>query len=145
MRRGVGASSSEEVRIPIKPTLEHYGADYVPDNERWSKMRCINPEHEDRNGSASVNTAPDFQLFVCHGCGLKGNAAQIIMKLEDCDFQTAVASAAEYAGQSTEGVLRKPRSGSRLSGDEGNLTRTRRYRRVGRGHRRGRGPRDEDG
>ena len=40
---------------------------------RWRKVRCISPNHEDKNPSASVNLMNDTAGYKCFSCGLTGD------------------------------------------------------------------------
>lgn len=95
---------------PIKEVLEHYGADYVPDDDRWRPMKC--PFHEDRSASASVYTGK--QLFRCHACDIGGDSFDVIERQEGThDWGSTVARAEELFGSSYQGVSPATQRGRR--------------------------------
>ena len=97
--------------LPIKPVIEHYGGEIRRDSENWQKIRC--PFHPDSHASAGVSIKEG--LFVCHGCGMKGNAINIIMKWECKQFYEAVKIAEGLTGEGYQALQSKHKSGRRLS------------------------------
>lgn len=69
----------------IKAVLETHGAT-VRERSGWQPIRC--PYHDDTTASASVNTREG--AFLCHACGVKGDAYSLIQAHENCDFKRAV-------------------------------------------------------
>lgn len=82
--------------IPIGPILEYYGFDAIEDGRGWRPVRCA--FHGETDASASVITTDDEQAFNCHACGMRGNAAQLIMKKEGVSYKDAVARAEAIIG-----------------------------------------------
>lgn len=56
--------------MDVKELLEKKGLDYVPSGRDY-KVKCLNPEHEDRNPSMRVDSLTG--IFNCFVCGFKGN------------------------------------------------------------------------
>ena len=69
----------------IRAVLEAHGA-VVRERSGWQPIRC--PYHDDRTASASVNTRDG--AYLCHACGVKGDAYSLIQAYEKCDFKKAV-------------------------------------------------------
>lgn len=69
----------------IKAVLEAHGATRVPDATGWASMRC--PYHKDRDASASINAT--LGKFRCHGCGVHGDAFDLIQHHDQVDFKGA--------------------------------------------------------
>jgi DNA primase len=93
---------SEFAFIPIGPILEYYGFDAIEDDRGWRPVRCA--FHGETDASASVITTEDEQAFNCHACGMKGNAAQIIMKKEGVSYKDAVKRAEGILGGSSSAL-----------------------------------------
>jgi hypothetical protein len=72
-----------------KPSIEEYlhylNADTPAIGSGWRKMRCC--FHSDSHASAAVNY--DKNVFVCHGCGVKGDVYALIMQKEGVNFREA--------------------------------------------------------
>lgn len=102
--------------LPIKPVIEYYGG-VIPRNiHGWQKMKC--PFHNDTHASAGVSTKEG--IFVCHGCGIKGNAINIIMEREGKKYHEAVKIAERITGESHSALQQKRSLGRRVSGSSGN-------------------------
>lgn len=124
-------SKRELPSFPIGPILEYYGFDEVEDGRGWRTVRCA--FHGERDASASVRT-DDEQVFVCHACGMKGNACQLIMKKESIDYWASVKRAEEIAGSGNGNVRQSSGSRSSLSREKGDRQSVRAYKRTwGRG------------
>lgn len=76
----------------IRAVLEAHGATRVPVTNGWASMRC--PYHKDRDASASVNAT--LSKFRCHGCGVHGDALDLIQHHEGVDFKQAVTIADSF-------------------------------------------------
>lgn len=112
--------------FPIGPLLLHYGGEEIDDSDgRWRKYKC--PFHGERNPSASVNGYE--KLFVCHACGVKGNAVQCVMKHEGMSYADALRTTEEITGKSDTPVHEALGRGSRLSGGTRNRGGSRAFRR----------------
>ena len=96
--------------------MKHYGVAWIPNSLGWAKIKC--PFHEDDHASASVNLRE--QLFVCHGCGVKGDAINIIMKHEGVTYRAAIEIAKGVVGEGGLLVLSAHSRGRRVSGTSGN-------------------------
>jgi DNA primase len=101
--------------LPIKPLIEHYGGKIPRNIGGWQKIRC--PFHKDTHASAGVSV--DEGLFVCHGCGIKGNAINIIMAVEGKKFREAVKIAEGITGESHKALQQKSSLGRRVSQSSG--------------------------
>lgn len=88
--------------LSIETLLYHYGAETVPEGDRWRKMRCILPDHDDRHPSASVNV--DAGKFVCYACDFKGDGYDLIQRIEGCDFRASLGFAASIPDARCEEV-----------------------------------------
>ena len=97
---------------PIKPVIEHYNGRVPRDTPGWQKIRC--PFHGDKHASAAVNMIDN--IFVCHGCGIKGNAFQVIMNQEGVGFREAVVIAEGILGAGSGTLRAVPSNGGGLSG-----------------------------
>ena len=94
--------------LSIAAVLEHYGAT-MPHTygNAWRPMRCpFTDGHSrgDRVLSASVSTGKN--AFVCHACGVKGDAISLIKLREGLDYVGALTFAQEVLGQSVGDVSR---------------------------------------
>jgi DNA primase len=87
--------------LDIKPVLCYHGASNVPESSSWRTMKC--PYHEDRNASARTNGFG----FMCHGCGVKGNALSLLMEVDKLDFLGALTKYEEITGESVPRVSGK--------------------------------------
>lgn len=104
-------------RFPIGPVIEYYGGEPVEADRGWHPVRC--PFHGDRDASGSVRTDGE-EVFHCFGCEIKGNAVQILMKVEGLGYRDAVRRVEEITGivrVELRGQLRKGSSLSRTTGD----------------------------
>lgn len=101
---------ADKPQFPIKPILEHYGFDNVPDiYHGHAKVRCA--FHGDRNPSASVSRYG----FTCWACGRTGDAIKLVREEEGLNYQDAVRRCAEIADTETATTPSKPGWGSLLS------------------------------
>lgn len=115
----------------ITKVLEHYGCSSVPDRPGWNKIKC--PFHDDSHASAGVNTTEN--VFVCHGCGIKGDTYKIIMEKEGVSFREANKFAEGITGESSDNLSRVNSSGGRVSSTQRSNNARRRYNPPGRGRR----------
>ena len=106
--------------LPIKPLIEHYGGKIPRDVHGWQKIKC--PFHDDAHASAGVSTKEG--IFVCHGCGIKGNAINIVMEVEGKKYYEAIKIAEGITGESHEALLRKSTLGRRISESSGHRPRS---------------------
>jgi DNA primase len=72
--RGTSRSSLYEQarQVPMEALLEAAGAE-VRTRSGWAAIRC--PWHDDRTPSASFQSTDG--VFVCHGCGIKGDVIDV--------------------------------------------------------------------
>lgn len=56
----------------------------------WQKVSCygVGHYHGDRNPSASINLSTGY--YKCFGCGLEGDAVDLLMQEEGLDFKEAL-------------------------------------------------------
>lgn len=80
---------------PIAKIVEHYGGKLRRDYGSWQKIRC--PFHSDSHASAGVCVTDN--LFVCHGCGIKGNPFNIIKQHEGVNYREAIKIAETITGE----------------------------------------------
>lgn len=104
----------------IGPVVEYYGGqlygnDYglIEDGVGWRNVLCA--FHEEADASACVRTDEE-QVFVCHGCGVKGNAVQVIMDYEGWEYGRALRRAKEISEPCDGEVRTVHRQSSRLPG-----------------------------
>ena len=62
----------------MRMVLDELGVQYR-DRSGWQSIRCIDPGHDDRNASASLNL--EKGRFKCHSCGLSGDGYDMAMDL----------------------------------------------------------------
>lgn len=77
-------------KFDLASVLDHYGIGYRKASG-WRKNCCPSMHHEDKDPSASINL--DAGHWVCHGCGARGDAIDIIMERENIGFSDAVKKA----------------------------------------------------
>lgn len=83
-RRGPDA---EEVRESVD--VEEVVSRYVPKWRRHGDSLTFPcPFHDDSRPSLSFSV--EKKLWVCFGCGRKGNVFQFVMRMENCDFPAAL-------------------------------------------------------
>jgi DNA primase len=86
----------------MRQVLDRYGVQYGY-RLGWQAVRCPNRMvHDDQHPSAGVNLTEG--AFVCHTCGLKGDAFAVLMELEGIDFPTAL----RELGQDGKGPAEEP-------------------------------------
>lgn len=107
----------------IAKVLEHYGGKEIPERLGWQKTKCV--FHDDSHASASVNTTEN--VFVCHGCGVKGDTYKVIMEKEGVQFREAITIAEELTGESHKQVSRKSTSSRRVPSQSRNHLSRRAY------------------
>ena len=76
------------INIDLRAVLTHYGAD-VPEDEtgHWQKVKC--PFHSDRTASAAV-VFDEHPRFSCLGCGVNGDALDLIKGQERLEDAAAI-------------------------------------------------------
>ena len=85
---GAGPRQEKAPKPDLQAVLLHYGVD-AP---RSGNYICV--AHDETTPSMSVNL--DEQVVQCFSCGFAGDAFNIIMTKEDCDFTGAVEAAAQF-------------------------------------------------
>ena len=100
---------------PINKILEHYGGRVRSDYIGWQKIKC--PFHSDSHASAGVSMGDN--IFVCHGCGIKGNAFNIIKLHEGVTYREAIKVAESITGESYKLLRGQSASGRRVSQAQG--------------------------
>lgn len=63
----------------LELVLERYDTQ-VPQRHGWASLRCIAPDHVDRQASAAVNAGEG--RYYCHACGLQGDGFDLMLELE---------------------------------------------------------------
>ena len=115
---------------PIAAIIEHYGGRLKRDYGSWQKIKC--PFHSDNHASAGVSVADN--IFVCHGCGVKGNAFNVIKLHEGVKYGEAIKIAEGITGESYQTLRTTSAIGRRVpstkrnksSSSTGNSIRSRR-------------------
>jgi len=77
----------------LMTTLDRYETRYNPNRSNEQSISCPNTEahtHGDRNPSCSLNLGKG--VLFCQGCGLSGDAYNIVMQIEHLDFKQAMKS-----------------------------------------------------
>jgi DNA primase len=96
---------------PIAAIIEHYGGRLRRDYGSWQKIKC--PFHDDSHASAGISVTDN--IFVCHGCGVKGNAFNVIKIHEGVKYGEAIKIAEGITGESYQSLRATPSIGRRLS------------------------------
>lgn len=75
----------------LRTYLEDQGVRLHPGRSGWQKISCIGPAHArgDRDPSASINLT--LGKYHCFACDLRGDAYDLVQKLEGVDFPRACA------------------------------------------------------
>lgn len=78
-------------KLDVENLLHSIGIDVDKSgNELW--MKCPNPDHDDKNPSASINIDPDskkFLCFSCFGCGCSGRLPKMLKLVLDIGYAEA--------------------------------------------------------
>jgi len=104
---------------PIAAIIEHYGGRLKRDYGSWQKIKC--PFHSDNHASAGVSVTEN--IFVCHGCGVKGNAFNVIKLHEGVKYGEAIKIAEGITGESYQSLRGVPALGRRVSSTARNKSR----------------------
>lgn len=104
---------------PIAAIIEHYGGRLRKDYGSWQKIKC--PFHSDSHASAGISVTDN--IFVCHGCGIKGNAFNIIKLHEGVKYNEAIKIAESITGESYKSLRATPTIGRRISSTPRNKSR----------------------
>ena len=96
---------------PIAAIIEHYGGRLRRDYGSWQKIKC--PFHSDSHASAGVSVTEN--IFVCHGCGIKGNAFNVIKLHEGVKYGEAIKIAEGITGESYQSLRTASAIGRRVS------------------------------
>jgi DNA primase len=104
---------------PISAIIEHYGGKIRRDYGSWQKIKC--PFHDDSHASAGVSVMDN--IFVCHGCGVKGNAFNVIKIHEGVKYGEAIKIAEGITGESYQSLRGVPSLGRRILNPKGNKSR----------------------
>ena len=86
--------------------LKEAGAERVPEGPGWRKMLC--PFHEDTNPSAAVNHT--LEAFICHSCGVSGDAVKLIRDHWGKTYQESLQFARELGAARKEEIKSERRS-----------------------------------
>lgn len=96
---------------PIAAIIEHYGGKLRRDYGSWQKIRC--PFHKDSHASAGLSITDN--IFVCHGCGIKGNGFNVIKEYEGINFREAIKVAETITGEGYKSLREPLALGRRVS------------------------------
>ena len=106
--------------VPINKVVEHYGGRVRENYMGWQKIKC--PFHSDSHASAGVNITDN--IFVCHGCGIKGNGFNIIKLHEGVTYREAIKIAETITGESYKLLRGQSAVGRRVSSQTRNNSRS---------------------
>lgn len=95
---------SDNEKPPIIPVLEHYGFDIHDPGSGWFKVKC--QFHDDTMPSATVNA--QAQVYKCFVCDVGGDAYEVIMWKDGCDFISAKSVIKEIFGEDFSQVSQQP-------------------------------------
>jgi DNA primase len=104
---------------PIAAIIEHYGGRVRQSYNSWQKIKC--PFHDDSHASAGISIADN--IFVCHGCGVKGNAFNVIKIHEGVKYGEAIKIAEGITGESYQSLRGVQSVGRRVSSQTRNKSR----------------------
>lgn len=104
---------------PIAAIIEHYGGRLHKNYNSWQKIKC--PFHSDTHASAGVSIMDN--IFVCHGCGIKGNAFNVIKLYEGVKYGEAIKIAEGITGESYQSLRGVSSLGRRVSSTARNKSR----------------------
>lgn len=93
-RTSVSHQFLDEVRS--KNDIVDVASKYITLNKRGANYWACCPFHNEKTPSFSIKQ--DGQFFKCFGCGESGNVFNLVMKMENVDFYTAVEILAKNAG-----------------------------------------------
>ena len=105
--------------ISIDKVVTHYGGKLRNNYIGWQKIKC--PFHSDSHASAGVSLGDN--IFVCHGCGIKGNGFNIIKLHEGVTYREAIKIAEGITGESYKSLRRVPSLGRRVPNEARNKSR----------------------
>jgi DNA primase len=98
-------------KASIEEYLNYIGAAVPAMGSGWRKMKC--PFHDDSHASAAVNY--DVNVFICHGCGVKGDTYSLIMHKEGGSYREAIKFAASVLTASNTEIRQQDRTSKKLS------------------------------
>lgn len=93
--------------MDITQAVQRYHPEWKPpaDNGRtWIKTQC--PFHPDENASAAVSFT--YDAYKCLGCGISGNAVNLIKTMEGVTYREAVGLAEAVSPRSNNEVSPEP-------------------------------------
>lgn len=93
-RTSISHQFLDEVRS--KNDIVDVASKYITLNRRGGNYWACCPFHNEKTPSFSIKQ--DGQFFKCFGCGESGNVFNLVMKMENVDFYTAVEILAKNAG-----------------------------------------------
>jgi DNA primase len=64
------------MKVDVLKILDDLGIEYKPSGSKDVKIRCINPNHEDKTPSLSIDK--ELGIFQCWSCHIKGNIFTIV-------------------------------------------------------------------
>jgi DNA primase len=102
----------EQLLPPIQKVIEHYGGRVREGYMSWQKIKC--PFHSDNHASAGVSLHEN--IFVCHGCGIKGNGFNVIKEYEGVTFLESIKIAENITGEIYKPLRGASALGRRVSG-----------------------------
>ncbi len=109
-------------KVSLAAYLEEEHGVYVNTGKVRQKIKCINPDHDDRDPSASVllgqpDTDIEHDYYQCFACGLKGDVLDLVQEIENVDLMTARLRTShlpsEEAGHQAPSGPRRPSKGGK--------------------------------
>ncbi len=94
MKSSISPQFLDEVRS--KNDIVDVASKYMTLSRRGGNYWACCPFHNEKTPSFSIKQ--DWQIYKCFGCGESGNVFNLVMKLENVDFYTAVEMLAKNAG-----------------------------------------------
>ncbi len=94
MARGVNTDFLEELKS--KNEIVDIASKYMTLNRRGDRYWACCPFHHEKTPSFSIKQ--DGQFYKCFGCGEGGDVINLVMKMENVEFMTAVEMMAKSAG-----------------------------------------------
>jgi len=77
-------------QISITQIAEDWGVEIYPKGNGRYSLYCPNPKHHDRHlGNCFITENGIKNCFHCFACGAGGGPIQLVMYLDQCDYETA--------------------------------------------------------
>jgi len=83
-----GAIDEDDVVLARQRNIVEVAKEYVDVVQMGSRFKCACPFHDEKE--PSLTFYPDNNSYYCYGCGVGGDVINFYMKINNCDFVTAV-------------------------------------------------------